>query len=868
MTTPVTALSAALADRYRVERELGRGGMATVYLAHDLKHGRAVAIKVLHPEVAAALGSARFLAEIRTTARLQHAHILPLLDSGDAGNGVLYYVMPLMTGETLRARLQRETQLPVDDAVRIASEVAEALDCAHRQGVVHRDIKPENILLHEGHAVVADFGIALVTDAATGARLTATGVSVGTPHYMSPEQAAGDRNITPRADIYALGAVLYELLVGEPPFTGPTQQIVLARAMTQTPTPVRTLRSSVPAGVESAVLRALEKVPADRFSTAAEFARALRTDVPAISPRRLPIARVAVAVGSVVALVVALGVWALSRPRTPAATTVATTRATIPIARGFTLPTADQLYPLNLSADGRTLVYAAERGGVRRLFVRRLNDLNESELANTEGATHPAFSSDGQWIAYFARSQLLKIPVRGGTPVVVAPAPGRAGGISWVGDSLLFAADGKLYLNIANTTATTELALTGLQGPAIEALGAAQRPHWPQLLPGGQNLLLSFRDSLAVLQLATGTVRSLIPGDQATYVPTGHLVFSAGEGRVRVVPFDLAKLAVTGAAVPVFDVFRGPGAGGNYFAVSSAGTLVYVPGGFDRSLALVDRNGREVSVTAAHRGFRFPRTSPDGRRAVVTIDPRPSKIWIVDLQSGALAPVATPGRPDTEHRIHAVWSPDGRRVVYGRGSVVDVANVDGEPNVSVALRNAPPGAVAPSDWLPDGRVIGHRYGGPRIDVVTFRVGDSVAVPLLASDNVEVQGVVSPDGRWLAYSSNASGAREVYVRPFIGSGDPIAVSTSGGVEPRWSRDGTELYYRNGQAIVAASVRARPPFSAKQQLFSGDYDFLQDDNWDVGPDGRFLMVKSDPNAGTQFVVVFNWFDELLSLRSRDK
>jgi serine/threonine-protein kinase len=380
---------------------------------------------------------------------------------------------------------------------------------------------------------------------------------------------------------------------------------------------------------------------------------------------------------------------------------------------------------------------------------------------------------------------------------------------------------------------------------------------------------LSVRDSVAVLSLASGTLRSLIAGDQAAYLTTGHIVFSAGEGRVRVVPFDLGKLAVTGAAVPVFEVFRGPGSGGNYFAVSSSGTLVYVPGGFDRSLALVDRNGREVSVPAAHRGFRFPRISPDGRRAVVTIDPRPSKIWVVDLQSGALAPVAAPGRPDTEHRIHAVWSPDGRQVMYGRGTMIDIANVDGEPNVRLALRNPANVSLAPSDWLPDGRLIGHLYGSPPFDIVAFRAGDSVVSPLVSSDAIEVQGVVSPDGRWLAYSSNASGAREVYVRPLVGPGDPIAVSTSGGVEPRWSRDGTELYYRNGQAIMAVSVRTRPPFSAKpQQLFSGGYDFLQDDNWDVGPDGLFLMVKSDPNAGTQFVVVFNWFDELRTSRSASK
>src|SRR5947209_8216783 len=238
-------LSAAVADRYRIERELGAGGMATVYLAHDLKHDRDVAIKVLHPDLGAALGGERFLSEIRTTARLQHPHILPLLDSGDA-NGLLYYVMPVVTGESLRARLDRERQLPIPEAVRIAREVASALDYAHRQGVIHRDIKPENILLHDGQALVADFGIALAVQTAGGQRMTQTGLSLGTPNYMSPEQAMGERTIDARADIYALGAVLYEMLVGDAPFTGSSVQAIVAKVLTERPSPITTIRDTVP----------------------------------------------------------------------------------------------------------------------------------------------------------------------------------------------------------------------------------------------------------------------------------------------------------------------------------------------------------------------------------------------------------------------------------------------------------------------------------------------------------------------------------------------------------------------------------------------------------------------------------------------
>src|SRR5215208_5724147 len=268
-----TRIATSLVDRYRVERELGAGGMATVYLAEDLRHGRKVALKVLRPELAAIIGSQRFLTEIRTTANLQHPNILPLFDSGEV-DATVFYVMPFVEGESLRDRLTREQQLPIDDAVRITREVAGALDYAHRHGVIHRDIKPENILLHDGRAVVADFGIALAAGNA-GTRMTETGMSLGTPHYMSPEQAMGEREITARSDVYALGCVLYEMLTAEPPFEGATAQAIVARVLTESPRALRPQRKSIPPHVEAAMLTALEKLPADRFETARAFAEAL-----------------------------------------------------------------------------------------------------------------------------------------------------------------------------------------------------------------------------------------------------------------------------------------------------------------------------------------------------------------------------------------------------------------------------------------------------------------------------------------------------------------------------------------------------------------------------------------------------------------
>ena len=315
---------------YTIERELGSGGMATVYLAHDKKHDRKVAIKILHAELAAVLGAERFLQEIRVTANLQHPHILGLIDSGLIGEDVgelkgrPYYVMPYVEGESLRQRLDKEQQLPVSDSVRIATEVASALDYAHRHNVIHRDIKPENILLHDGSAIVADFGIALAVTEAGGARITQTGLSLGTPGYMSPEQAMGERTITARSDIYSLGAVTYEMLAGEPPFTGPTVQAVVARVMTEEPRPLATQRRNVPANVAAAVSHALEKIPADRFASAHEFAEALNNPLFTLSSasatatgrdrttRRLR--QMLYGTAALAALFLAIAIWSSMRP--------------------------------------------------------------------------------------------------------------------------------------------------------------------------------------------------------------------------------------------------------------------------------------------------------------------------------------------------------------------------------------------------------------------------------------------------------------------------------------------------------------------------------------------------------------------------
>jgi serine/threonine-protein kinase len=370
-TAPVDQLRSALADRYRLERELGQGGMATVYLAHDLRHERKVAIKVLRPELAAVIGAERFVREIRTVAALQHPHILGLIDSGEV-SGTAYYVMPFVEGESLRDRLVREKQLPIGDAVRIAKEVASALDYAHRHGVIHRDIKPENILLHDGQALVADFGIALAVSQAGGTRMTETGMSLGTPHYMSPEQAMGEREITARSDVYALGCVTYEMLTGDPPFTGSTAQAIVAKVMTDEPMPPRRHRKTVPESVEAAVLTALEKLPADRFPSAAAFAEALTSTatVPlrvGAGARGVPTRRWLADWRSWAALAVAAGslagtgaLWVRGRERAGDMSAMSAVQNTFG---------REAVLAARWAPDGATIVYSAAHGGSWHRYI-------------------------------------------------------------------------------------------------------------------------------------------------------------------------------------------------------------------------------------------------------------------------------------------------------------------------------------------------------------------------------------------------------------------------------------------------------------------------------------------------------------------
>jgi len=867
MSTP--RLTEALADRYRLERELGAGGMATVYLADDLKHGRRVAIKVLRPELAAVLGAERFVQEIRTTAQLQHPNILPLFDSGEAA-GFLYYVMPYVEGETLRNRLDRVRQLEVDEAIEIASSAAAALSYAHEHGVIHRDLKPENILLQSGQALVADFGIALAISHAGASRLTETGLSLGTPHYMSPEQAAGDRHIDARSDVYALGCVTYEMLVGDPPHTGSTVQAIMAKALSEKPPSIRVTRDAVPRHVEAAVSKALAKLPADRFSTAKQFADALANPAFAMAmpdsadaPRR---SRLAGRLGWPLATlaVAALAIWGWMRPPPPS-----------PVVRSqITLPVGEQLafagngsYPLDISRDGASLVYLGQRGGVRQLFLRALNAFASRPLPGTEGARTPFFSYDGEWVGFFAGQQLQRVPIAGGAPVAIATVPvGRAAGASWgEDDTILFAVGAGLYRVPSAGGEPVELQLVDRSeagnrlGDDSTALLGTEVMRWPHLLPGGRRALVTVNQGTALVDLAAGEMHHLFAGTQARYLPTGHLIFNAGRERVRLVPFDLGRPAITGPEVPVLEnVFRGPNDGAELFAVSQTGTLVYVTGGFERSLWLVDRTGREQPVPVESHGYRFPSVSPDGRKIAVTVDPRPSNIWVIDLLRGSATPLTSDG-----HNLTPTWAPEGDRLAFARNTNLYWTAWPGG-SAPKLLAERPLSPFSPT-WGRDEYVVVHEQSAESgADLVVLNVADGSSETLLATDADESLASRSPDGRWIAYTSNVSGVEEIYVMAFPGQGPRHQVSVGGGTDARWSSDGRELFFRNGNRIMAVDLHTAGGLRAGQphELFAGPYDFTQTNNWDVTPDGRFVMIKGDPRTYGQLHLVTNWFEEIRS------
>jgi serine/threonine-protein kinase len=866
----IAHLNSALAGRYEIEREIGAGGMATVYLARDLKHERRVALKVLSPDLGAMLGPERFLEEIRVTANLQHPNILPLFDSGEArlpdennGTRLLFSVMPYVDGESLRARLTRERQLPVDEAVRIALAAAHALQYAHEHGVIHRDVKPENILLQAGQPVVADFGIALAVTNAGGARLTQTGISLGTPQYMSPEQATGERTVDGRSDIYSLATVLYEMLTGEPPHTGSTAQAVIARLLTEKAGSARARRTNVPPHVDMAIERALEKLPADRFASAGEFAAALQLGGSAarppagrgVSPRapRLMLAGTLFAAGIVVGAVM-IRTRDLSSPSS--AGSAPTVRASIalptdaPLALANLPPVGFNGTQIALAPDGSALAWVATTPAGTLLYVREIATGISRALHGTEGVKIAFFSPDGAWIGFVTPSHIKKIPRAGGAAIELCAASTVA---AWWPQQEFIYYDFQVgnLMRVSSEGGTPERLLHASDVGANE---------FSDILPGGQTALAQAlnasidreRGNILLADLRSRRTTVLVRSAfGARYVPGGYLTF-ARAGELFAVKFDATRGTVSGDPVRIASGVSMESAFGMLQASSASGMLAYVPGDdISRGkLAWADRHGGVNYVDAPELVYGQLDLAPDDRRIAVHVSDVQDYLWIWD-------PARHEGQraPHTEAEGFPRWSRDGRRLTamsLGKPRRVTLHDVDQSGHVGNAT-TLPDSAMFAAEFSPSGDVLAVTRT-PRAGFIALRPG--VAIPPSFPGGMVT---FSPDGKWIAIVRAERGVPEIYIRSYADGREIGKVSPDGGIEPRWKPSGV-LFYRNGHRWYETKVTTNPEPHWDPPHLAFDVDFIdtQGISYDVTRDGqRLLVVKRDhPMQTSEIALVTNW------------
>jgi serine/threonine-protein kinase len=768
--------------------------------------------------------------------------------------------------------LDRETQLGIEEAVKITTEVADALDYAHRHNVIHRDIKPENILLHDGRPMVADFGIALAVSAAAGGRMTETGMSLGTPHYMSPEQATADRDPTNRSDIYSLGSVLYEMLTGEPPHMGTSAQQIIMKIVTEPAAPVTELRKSVPANVAAAVAKSLEKLAADRFGTAKEFAVALadprfqspatRAETPIREPGIRRSDRVAVVAVIVAAVSAVVAVWALLRPLPPQPVL----RVSVALPAGQEIATGWLSPPIALSADGSTLAYLGPHDGPTwQIWVRRRDELNAAPVRGTVSAVDLVLSGDGSEVAFTTGSPgpLRVVQIDGGAGRTVADSA-MWGSLDW-GD------DGAIYYQNPNRGMSRVSAGGGSPEVLTDPTASGEPPVlqlWVDALPGARGAvfsggsLVSPQRDIASVRFETGEIKVLVSGTQARYATSGHLLWTTADGVLMAAPFDLEKLELTGPSEALLqDVHLGV-FGSAHFAVSESGAMVYRTGtiGTQFEPVWVERDGTAREIAAGwqvpgHIGSLGIALSPDGRRLALSLrGDFGTDVWVRELPGGAPSRLTFDGpaaRPS--------WTPDGRSVVYlaNRGSnrIREVWQKVADGSSQEELVVSDQRQIDEVIYSHDGAWVVYRLGaGAQRDLYALQPGrDTIGQSLLTGDYEEKAPALSPDDRWLAYVSDESGREEVYVRPFPNVAETRwLVSTEGGTEPVWARSGEELF--SGATFS----------TGRQQVLFDASGYGADPNhvvYDISPDDRrFVMLREAGTNRGEVIWVENWFEEL--------
>ncbi len=868
---------------YEIAALIGHGGMGEVYRARDTKLNRDVALKILPPAFAADPDRlARFHREAQVLASLNHPHIAAIYGFEDSGD-THALVLELVEGPTLADR-SAQGPIPVEEALPIAAQIAEALEAAHEQGIIHRDLKPANIKVKaDGSVKVLDFGLAKLAEPGFGTRdsgfegalsmsptitspamMTGVGVILGTAAYMAPEQARG-KAVDKRADIWAFGCVLYEMLTGKRPFDGHETADVIVAALSKepdwtkfpTPTPLR---------IRELVQQCLTKDPRERLRDIGDARleidkRRREPDSVRIASDRRPARTLTWTVTLVVtALLAGFTGWQFRSPVAPSLR---------PVRFSFALPPVAQFSTTNLmrvaiSPDGSRIAYAANG----KLFVRSVDQFDGIPVSNSEGAENPFFSPDSRWLGFYAAGRLQRVSIAGGAPLTIANV-GQVVGASWgPDDTIVFGGGVGAGLQRVAASGGTPSSLTtpdSVKGEVNHGL--------PQFLPNGRDVLFTVGTGegsrIAVLSLTTGTWREILrPGGGARYMLPGFLVFT-DTGNVRVVPFDLKTSTITGPVAPALDAIVWENMAGlesAWFAVSSRGDLVYVTG--DRSEistnpVWVDRGGRETAVNVAPALYVGPNISPDGRRVAFSRIGKNGigQVWVLDVEHGQLVPVSSQGAD-----YNGIWAPDhpGRLTYTSNGGLFETFIDRQDPPVRLMTRE---NYQAPTSWSPDGRVLAFMdITSTRTEIWTMERGHAPERLLQSASNAG-NARFSPRAGWLAYVSDETGQYEVYVRQYPGSGRGTQVSKGGGRQAVWSPDGRELFYRSADRMMAVKIATQPTFRAEPpvELWQRRYfsqEFLAP-NYDVAPDGRFLMLQvadEAANAARSVNVVMNWFDEV--------
>jgi Tol biopolymer transport system component len=845
--------------------------MGEVYRARDTRLGRSVALKTIAPAGAAdATWRDRFQREARLVSSLQHPHLCPLFDVGH-DHGVDYLVMQLLEGETLAGRLARGP-LPVNEALAIAIDIAEALDHAHRAGIAHRDVKPGNVMLIKSGAVLLDFGLAAHAtppDATTVSRsLTATGVIIGTVQYMAPEQVEG-READARTDVFALGTVLYEMLAGRPAFSGATHAALAAAILSATPPLLSTLRDEVPPLLARIVAKCLEKDPDRRWQDVRDFADALRLarepdDLRALAPpppsQRLRVAALA-ATGLALAAVVAIAFLLLALLAAPETGSGHVIRLSVPAPEGG-------LVEPEVSPDGRAVAFVAPGPeGSRMLWLRSFSEDTARALAGTAGATDPFWSRDGRALGFFSPTGLKRIDLAGGAPQMLDAVTGPYLGGSWGADgTIVFSRRYSLHRRTASGVVN--------QLTQVDLTLQENSHRWPHFLPDGRRFLYVARSgrpdrSGAYLASIDGAppIRLFSTLSEVVYSPTGHLVFWR-DGSVIAQPFDLNAAQITGAPVVIArNVDSRTVSLSAVFSISENGVLAYVPA-LERQSRLVwfDRTGRQIGALPALpfvtvNNFRL---SPDERRIAIDGDEerRGSRsIWILERATGSLSRFTFPG----SHDWQPVWSPDGGRIAFssfrdGPSNIYAKPADNSGPDEPVLVGTD---QISPLDWSRDGRFLVYETNpGALADVYALPMsGSRTPIPIATTDANEAYARFSPDGRWVSYISNESGRNEVYVKPFPPTGGKWQVSSAGAERARWGRDGHEiLFVTRDNGFFVVDVQLAPTFrsGAPRLLFRLPSLNMNSDMsvFDVRRDGRLLVNVRAESADRNLRVTVNW------------